>query len=129
MPVSDPKFPIVNPNPTVDNCMKSMRFGDWMSLGGITAGSWIYGYMVGKPFRTASASCAATIGFTFASIFVLQNTRGRFLGFRENSREVKIYGLDANQPPKYEAPDRRNPTYRGFVSDNMKREIDWKDYN
>jgi hypothetical protein len=33
----------------------------------------------------------AGIGFTFGSIVVIQNTRGRLMGFRENAREVKLY--------------------------------------
>jgi hypothetical protein len=32
------------------------------------------------------------IGFTFGSLVLLQNTRGRLMGFRENTVEVAKYG-------------------------------------
>jgi hypothetical protein len=58
---------------------------------GATAGSWGYGFIVGKPARFAIAGLMAGIGFTFGSIVVIQNTRGRLMGFRENAREVKLH--------------------------------------
>mmetsp|Transcript_36594 Transcript_36594/g.41754 ORF Transcript_36594/g.41754 Transcript_36594/m.41754 type:complete len:130 (-) Transcript_36594:1094-1483(-) len=86
------KYPVVNPDPSVDDCMKSMRIEDWLTLGGVTAGSWFYGYVAGAPVRTISAATSATIGFTFASFVCLQNNRARFLGLRENAREIREYG-------------------------------------
>lgn len=87
------KHPIVNPEPTVDDCVGALRFSDYMSLFGITSGSWAFGYVVGKPVRFPTANCAATIGFTFASLVCLQNTRGRLLGYKENAKEVKTFGM------------------------------------
>ena len=89
MAYGDPKHSVINPNPSVDECVKSLRFKDYMTMIGITSGSWGYGYIFGKPARFASANCAATIGFTFASLVCLQDTRSRFMGLLENEREVK----------------------------------------
>lgn len=86
------KFPIVKPTPTVDDCLRAMRTGDYLQWGGVTIASWGYGFMVGRPARFAMAGLMAGIGFTFGSIVILQNTRGRLMGFRENARELKIYG-------------------------------------
>lgn len=48
MPFSDPTFPVVNPNPTVDDCVKSMRWRDYFLMGGSFAGTWAYGYAFGR---------------------------------------------------------------------------------
>mmetsp|Transcript_1719 Transcript_1719/g.3754 ORF Transcript_1719/g.3754 Transcript_1719/m.3754 type:complete len:98 (-) Transcript_1719:22-315(-) len=85
-------FPAVKPNPSVDDCLRSARFSDYMTWIGATAGTWGYGFIVGKPARFAMAGLMAGIGFTFGSIVLVQNTRGRLMGFRENAREVKMYG-------------------------------------
>lgn len=92
MSVFPHKFPVVNPTPTVDDCVRAMRPSDFFQFAGATVGSWGYGFMVGRPARFAMAGLMAGIGCTFGSMVILQNTRGRLMGLRENSREVKMYG-------------------------------------
>lgn len=60
---------------------------------GATVASWGYGFMVGKPARFGVSGMMAAIGFTFGSMVAVQNTRGRLMGFRENEREQKKYGI------------------------------------
>jgi hypothetical protein len=86
------KFPAVKPKPTVDDCLKGLRVSDYFQWGGVTAASWGYGFVSGRPARFAMAGLMAAIGFTFGSMVAVQNVRGRFMGFRENAREVKKYG-------------------------------------
>jgi len=61
-------------------------------VSGVVGGSWGFGYLVGKPVRAPTAATAAAIGLTFASFLILQDTRSRLMGYKENSREVKKYG-------------------------------------
>lgn len=93
MPYSDPKYPIVNPSPSVDDCFNAIRVRDIAVALGITSASWSYGYIFGKPARMPTASTAAAIGFTFASFVIFQDTRGRLMGYSENKREVEKYGI------------------------------------
>mmetsp|Transcript_14410 Transcript_14410/g.20568 ORF Transcript_14410/g.20568 Transcript_14410/m.20568 type:complete len:127 (-) Transcript_14410:155-535(-) len=109
MPFSEPKFTVVNPSPTVDDCVKSMRIRDYSVIGGITAGSWSYGYIFGKPARMPTASTAAALGFTFAGFLILQDTRKRLMGYAENTKEVKLYGAFPEQPSKFVQKDARFP--------------------
>jgi hypothetical protein len=97
MTFSDPKYPIVNPSPTVNDCISSLRIRDYLVASGITSASWAYGYIFGKPYRHATASTAAAFGLTAAGMIVLQDSRGRLMGFKENQREVKLYGLHPEQ--------------------------------
>lgn len=129
MPYSDPKFTVVNPAPTVDDCIKSMRFRDYCVLAGVTAASWGYGYVFGKPVRMPTASTAATIGLTFAGLVVLQDTRGRLMGYKENAKEVKLYGAHPNQPELRGVQDPRFPTATGRASVTTKPPLDWKNYD
>lgn len=129
MPYSDPKFTVVNPSPTVDDCIKTMRFRDYCVLAGVTAGSWGYGYVFGKPVRMPTASTAATIGLTFAGLVVLQDTRGRLMGYKENAKEVKLYGAHPNQPELRGVQDPRFPTATGRASISTKPPLDWKNYD
>ena len=129
MPYSDPKFTVVNPSPTVDDCIKTMRFRDYCVLAGVTAGSWGYGYVFGKPVRMPTASTAATIGLTFAGLVVLQDTRGRLMGYKENAKEVKLYGAHPNQPELKGVQDPRFPTATGRASISTKPPLDWKNYD
>mmetsp|Transcript_22202 Transcript_22202/g.33824 ORF Transcript_22202/g.33824 Transcript_22202/m.33824 type:complete len:131 (+) Transcript_22202:136-528(+) len=112
MTYSDPKFPIVNPSPSVDDCVKSMRVSDYCVVAGTTVATWGYGYVLGKPLRFPTANTAAALGFTFAGFVVLQDTRGRFMGTKENAREVKVYGLHPEQVVinRVGPVDRRFPT-------------------
>mmetsp|Transcript_2156 Transcript_2156/g.3784 ORF Transcript_2156/g.3784 Transcript_2156/m.3784 type:complete len:97 (+) Transcript_2156:103-393(+) len=87
------KFPVVNDDPSVDDCIKSMRIRDWLVGGAVTGSAWCYGYVTGKPVRGATATTAAAIGLTFVSFMILQDTKGRLMGYRENDREVKLYGV------------------------------------
>jgi NADH-ubiquinone oxidoreductase complex I, 21 kDa subunit len=94
----DPKFktpyPAVKTNPTLDDCMRCIRTSDYMQLIGATAATWGYGFIVGKPARFAVAGMMAGIGFTFGTLVVVQNTRGRLMGFRENEREMKRFATE-----------------------------------
>mmetsp|Transcript_2339 Transcript_2339/g.3131 ORF Transcript_2339/g.3131 Transcript_2339/m.3131 type:complete len:132 (-) Transcript_2339:210-605(-) len=131
MPYSDPKFTVVNPNPDVDDCIKSMRIRDYAVALGITASSWSYGYIFGKPARMPTASTAAAIGFTFATMLIFQDTRGRLMGYAENAREVNLYGAasSAYQPASVGDIDRRFPKATGIVSDNIKPAPKYRNYN
>jgi len=93
------KYPIVKPSPTVDDCLRALRTSDYAQWFGVTVASWGYGFVVGRPARFAMAGLMAGVGFTFGSMVVLQNTRGRLMGFRENRREVARYGISANPGP------------------------------
>lgn len=87
------KYPVVKASPTVDDCLRAYRMSDVIQWGGVTVASWGYGFMVGRPARFAMAGLMAGIGFTFGSMVLLQNTRGRLMGFRENIKEQEKYGL------------------------------------
>jgi len=105
------KYPPVKPAPTVDDCLKSLRPSDYFQWAGATVASWGYGFIVGRPARFAMAGLMAGIGFTFGSMVVLQNTRGRLMGLRENSREVQKYGSV------------------GEAGMNIKPKLNWKEFN
>lgn len=89
-----PEYPVVKQSPTVDDCYRAMRFSDYFQWAGVTAASWGYGFIRGKPARFGMAGLMAGIGFTFGSFVVLQNTRGRLMGFRENAKEVTKFGKE-----------------------------------
>jgi len=91
-PAFETKYPPVKPRPTVDDCFKAARTSDYLQWTGVTVASWGYGFLTGRPARFAMAGLMAGIGFTFGSLVVLQNTRGRLMGFRENLSEIKKYG-------------------------------------
>jgi|Transcript_22406 hypothetical protein len=126
MGYSDPKYPIVNPSPEVNDCVKSMRLRDWFVLAGVTAGSWSYGYLLGKPVRGSAAATAASIGFTFGTFVILQDTSARLMGYKENAREVDKFGLAQWQVPKEEPINVRNPKAKPMVT---KPDLEWKNYN
>jgi len=67
---------------------------------GVTSASWGYGFVTGRPARFAIAGLMAGIGFTFGSFVVIQNTRGRLMGFRENIREQQKYGIAEDEEYK-----------------------------
>mmetsp|Transcript_1614 Transcript_1614/g.2757 ORF Transcript_1614/g.2757 Transcript_1614/m.2757 type:complete len:131 (-) Transcript_1614:316-708(-) len=130
MPYADPKFPVVNPTPTVDDCIKSMRIKDYFTLLGLTSASWAYGYVTGKPLRMPTAATAATIGLTAAGIAVLQNTRARLMGYDENAREVKMYGMHPTcQPRKVKREDARFPVATGRSSAAVSPPLNWRTYD
>mmetsp|Transcript_6108 Transcript_6108/g.8888 ORF Transcript_6108/g.8888 Transcript_6108/m.8888 type:complete len:126 (-) Transcript_6108:83-460(-) len=97
-PPQQPPYPVINPDPTVQTCLNALRFTDYLTIGGATAGSWAYGYIFGKPVRGPTAATAATIGFTFGVLYTSQAALARFLGYQENAKEVKKYGLYETQP-------------------------------
>ena len=128
MPYSDPKYPIVNPEPSVDDCVKSMRVRDIAVALGITSASWSFGYIFGKPARMPTASTAAAIGLTFAGFVVLQDTRGRLMGHLENSREVSMYGSKSAAPAStYQLGTRRFPVHTGLSS--VKQTTSFRNYD
>ena len=129
MPYSDPKFPVVNPAPSVDDCVSAMRLRDYLVLGGVSAASWGYGYLFGKPVRMPTASTAATIGFTFAGLVVLQDTRGRLMGHKPNGPEVAYYGPHptAQPMPVYQA-DPRFPSATGRSTASARPPLDWTNH-
>merc|ERR1712176_1211313 len=100
------------------------------TIGGATAGSWLYGYVFGKPLRHGAAYTAASIGFTFGCFLVLQNTRERFLGRKENALEARKFGVHPDQPAADALNrNRRNPEATGFISEEAKRSFsNWKNY-
>lgn len=129
MPYGDPKWTVVNPSPDVDQCIKSLRFSDYLSAAALSAGSWAYGYTMGKPTRMACGSTAMTIGLTAASMMVLQNGRARLRGYRENAREVKKYGAWPIQPDLKQLGTTRFPIATGDCSELIRPPLDWKNYD
>jgi hypothetical protein len=107
------KYPPVKPKPTVDDCIKAARISDYFQWAGVTAASWGYGFLVGRPARFAMAGLMGGIGFTFGSMVLLQNTRGRLMGFRENSVEVAKYG-EAKLAPKGDEMVKPKLNYKQF---------------
>ena len=89
----DPKFPIVKTDPTVDDVIKSLRTSDYMFIGGSMAGCYAYGFILGKPVRGPTAVMCASAGFTFGMFYTMQTIRSRLLGYRENDKEVKKWGI------------------------------------
>jgi hypothetical protein len=118
-----PTYPVINPKPTVDDCIKVMGLREVAQVFGITGASWSYGYLLGRPVRFATANTAATLGFTFATFWITQNARKRLIGFAPNEREVKMLGLHPIQP---EQPiiDLRSPVAR-----KPHKDISWTKYN
>ncbi len=130
MPYSDPKYPVINPSPSVDDCVKSMRVRDMAVATGITSASWSYGYIFGKPARMPTASTAAAIGLTFAGFLVLQDARGRLMGYSENSREVKLYGAASALNQEQQQGTRRFPVaIGGLKSDSAKSKPSYQNYD
>jgi hypothetical protein len=101
--------------PPVNDCLRVLRFSDYLKWGGATVGCWGYGFVTGRPARFAMAGLMAGIGFTYGSLLVIQNTRDRLMGFRENDREVKKYGVDADSANV--APE-----------DLIRTKLDWKQF-
>jgi len=126
MPYGDPKYPIVKPAPTVDDCIRAMRIRDYFVLGGVTAASYAFGFATGRPLRRPFASLGATIGLTFGMIVVLQDTRDRLMGYKENSREVSRYG---KAPVQIQERERRPfPAVQPRFSEVTRPKIDWDRY-
>ncbi|KAL3941792.1 MAG: hypothetical protein SGBAC_003908 [Bacillariaceae sp.] len=122
----DPKFPIVKPDPTVDDVVKSMRSGDYLFMSGAVAGTWAYGFLLGKPVRGPTAAMCASAGFTFGMFYTMQTVRSRLLGYRENAKEVKKWGLAPVQPRLYTVGDRRFPTRQSMHSNPP---LNWDNYD
>ena len=121
----DPKYPIVKADPTVDDVVKGMRASDYLFFGGVTAATYGYGFLLGKPVRGPTAVMCASAGFTFAMFHTMQTVRSRFLGYRENAREVKKYGLAPLQPRRSEVLDKRNPVRQSLLT---KAPLNWDSY-
>lgn len=121
----DPKYPIVKADPTVDDIVKGMRTSDYLFFTGVCAGTYAYGFLLGKPVRGPTAVMCASAGFTFAMFHTMQTVRSRFLGYRENDREVKKYGLAPMQPRAYDVYDKRNPARQSVLT---KPPLDWDKY-
>mmetsp|Transcript_17070 Transcript_17070/g.35061 ORF Transcript_17070/g.35061 Transcript_17070/m.35061 type:complete len:139 (-) Transcript_17070:66-482(-) len=122
----DPKFPIVKPDPTVDDVVKGMRTSDYLFVSGVMAGTYAYGFLLGKPVRGPTAVMCASAGFTFAMFHTMQTVRSRFLGYRENDREVNKYGLALMQPRRYDILDKRNPARQTMLT---KPALNWDNYS
>mmetsp|Transcript_19412 Transcript_19412/g.27440 ORF Transcript_19412/g.27440 Transcript_19412/m.27440 type:complete len:128 (+) Transcript_19412:94-477(+) len=127
MPFGEPEYPIVNDDPELDDCIKSMRRGDYFNVGAITSASWAYGYIFGKPARMATASTAAALGFTFASFLIIQDTRSRLLGYSPNETEQKKFGIQRH-PQKRTPQDPRYPTALK-PSDTPRPTLNWNNYD
>jgi hypothetical protein len=125
MPYWGPKYPVINSNPTMDDCIKALRFRDYVEAGTVTGACWVYGFVFGKPVRFNSAHVASVIGFTAGCMLCIINARNRFMGASENAREVKLYGIDPNAQPIVHPPqDPRFPTAIPYPPSR----IDWKSY-
>ena len=129
MPYGDPKFTVVNPSPDVDQCLRSCRVTDWLGAASLSCGCWAYGYVFGKPTRIPCANTAMALGMTAASMMLLQNGRSRLRGYRENSREVKIYGAYPIQPEKRPQGTTRFPIATGHTSEATRPQLNWRNYD
>lgn len=122
----DPKFPIVKTDPSVDDVIKSLRTSDYLFVSGSVAGTWAYGYLLGKPVRGPTAVMCASAGFTFGMFYTMQTVRSRLLGYRENAKEVKTWGMAQVQPRRYAIGDRRFPVRQAMTS---KPNLNWDNYD
>jgi hypothetical protein len=131
MPYGDPKFTVVNPNPDVDESLRSCRISDWMGAVALSGGSWVYGYCFGKPTRIPCANTAMALGMTCASMMLLQNGRARLRGYKENEREVKIYGAWPVQPELrgVVSGTTRFPIATGKTSESTRPKLNWNNYD
>ena len=129
MTYSDPKYPIVNPSPSVDDCVAAMRIRDYAVTVGVTSATWGYGYIFGKPARLPTASTAAALGLTFAGMMVLQDTRGRLMGYKENTREGKLYGMHPEQVKDRSSGSIRFPTAVSSIGSPVRPEPQFKHFN
>lgn len=129
MPFGDPKFTVVDPSPDVDAVLRSLRVSDYIAAAAVSAGSWSYGYVMGKPTRMACASTGMAIGMTAASMLVLQNGRQRLRGYRENEKEVKYYGAWPVQPDLKPMGPTRFPIATGLASEATRPPLNWKNYD
>jgi NADH-ubiquinone oxidoreductase complex I, 21 kDa subunit len=121
-----PKYPIVKPDPSVDDVIKGMRMSDYFFISSVMVGTYAYGFILGKPVRGPTAVMCASAGFTFGMFHTMQTVRSRFLGYRENSREVTRYGLATVQPRPYKSViDKRFPTRQDLIT---KPPLDWDNY-
>lgn len=125
----DPKFPIALTDPNVDDVIKSLRTSDYMFVSGVMAGTWVYGYLLGKPIRGPTAVMCASAGFTFGMFHTMQTVRSRLLGYRENDPEVKKWGLASVQPKRYAVTERRFPKRQPLSSEAVKPKLNWDNYN
>ncbi len=118
-----PTYPVVKPKPTLDDCIKVMGFREVAQVLGVSGASWSYGYVLGRPVRFATANTAATLGFTFATLLIAQNTRKKLTGFAPNDREVEMLGLHPVQPERC-AIDLRSPVVR-----KPHKNVSWTKYD
>jgi hypothetical protein len=125
----DPKFAIVKTDPSVDDVIKSLRTSDYLFVSGTVAGTWVYGYLLGKPIRGPTAAMCASAGFTFGMFYTMQTIRSRLLGYRENAPEVKKWGLHSVQPRRYEVTERRFPKRQPMSSEEIKPKLNWDNYD
>mgnify|MGYP006093807979 CR=1 FL=1 len=122
----DPKFPIIKPDPTVDDVIKGLRTSDYLFVSGVMAGTYAYGFLLGKPVRGPTAVMCASAGFTFGMFHTMQTVRSRFLGYRENDREVKKFGLAPLQPIRSKIKDdERFPIRKAMIT---KEALNWDKY-
>jgi NADH-ubiquinone oxidoreductase complex I, 21 kDa subunit len=125
----DPKFPIVKADPCVDDVIKSMRTSDYLFISGSMAGTWVYGYILGKPIRGPTAAVCASVGFTFGMMYSMQTIRSRLLGYRANAPEVQKWGLaPVAQPQPYKVFDLRFPKRQNLSSESTKPKLNWDNY-
>mmetsp|Transcript_34736 Transcript_34736/g.39626 ORF Transcript_34736/g.39626 Transcript_34736/m.39626 type:complete len:138 (-) Transcript_34736:1724-2137(-) len=121
----DPKFPIIKPDPSVDDVIKGLRISDYLFMSSVMVGTYAYGFLLGKPVRGPTAVMCASAGFTFGMFHTMQTVRSRMLGYRENDREVKKYGLAPLQPMRSIIKDTRFPVRQGMIT---KSPLDWDKY-
>eukprot|EP00298_Acanthocystis_sp_HF-20_P019374 c2287_g1_i1.p1 GENE.c2287_g1_i1~~c2287_g1_i1.p1 ORF type:complete len:105 (+),score=30.89 c2287_g1_i1:31-315(+) len=88
---SGPKFPVIDPAPTLSTGVRNFGLNDYLIWGGITGFSLPYGYIVGKPARVQTMWAAGAIGCLGGFMFVLQNSFSRLMGNRQNDLEVQKY--------------------------------------
>ena len=87
---------------------------------------------MGKPARMPTASTAAAIGLTFGCFAILQDTRARLLGYKENDREVKVYGgmiKEEYQPNLAAKGTAMFPVATGTISDTVKPKPRYDNYD
>mmetsp|Transcript_9327 Transcript_9327/g.12918 ORF Transcript_9327/g.12918 Transcript_9327/m.12918 type:complete len:85 (+) Transcript_9327:84-338(+) len=80
---NEPRFDVIDPDPSLVTAIKHWGISDYLTLIGVTGGSYIYGWALGKPLRPQTASTAAIIGSTFGFLYLYSCTVNRLMGYTE----------------------------------------------
>lgn len=85
------EYPVLIADPSVAEAFACARISDYLFIGGVTGGSWVLGFLRGRPVRHTAAGVMGTLGLTFGAMYTLQSCRNRLLGLEPNLPEQKKY--------------------------------------